>query len=182
MTLFAKHARLRGLILELRNKSIAARHDTVDRAMHVQSELAKWSNEVHERSESRLEFEDESSISSDSAHLTSFQGAFLMIMYHESIINLNRPLLASDIKSPASRAALQACISASRALIDAIISNDPRQNRTSGQNVLLYPSMTWSVWMSCFILTYAALEGETALSSAQKYVLLVVEASLRARN
>ncbi|KAK6222014.1 hypothetical protein LQW54_001237 [Pestalotiopsis sp. IQ-011] len=169
MTLFAKHARLRGLILELRNKSIAARHDTVDRAMHVQSELAKWANEVHERSESRLEFEDESSISSDSAHLSSFHGAFLMIMYHESIINLNRPLLASDIKSPASRAALQACISASRALIDAIISNDPRQNRTSGQNVLLYPFMTWSVWMSCFILTYAALEGETTLSSAQKY-------------
>lgn len=169
MTLIAKHARLRGLILELRNKSIAARHDTVDRALHVQSELAKWANEVQEKSEARLEFEDESSDSSSSLKLSPFQGALLMIKYHESIINLNRPLLASNVKSPASRAALQACISAARALIDAIISNDPRQRGGSGQNVLLYPSMTWSVWMGCFVLTYAALEGETTLASAQKY-------------
>ncbi|ETS77722.1 hypothetical protein PFICI_09784 [Pestalotiopsis fici W106-1] len=169
MTLIAKHARLRGLILELRNKSIAARHDTVDRALHVQSELAKWANEVQEKSEGRLEFEDENNDSSNSTRISPFQGSLLMIKYHESIINLNRPLLASNVKSPASRAALQSCISSARALIDAIISNDPRQKGASSQNILLYPSMTWSVWMGCFVLTYAALEGETTLSSAQKY-------------
>lgn len=168
LTLLAKHARIRGLILELRHKSIAIRHDTMDRAMLVQSELAKWANDVHEKTET-AEFEnqeDHATKSMPASHRT-----LLSIMHHESIITLNRPLLASHIKTPASQAALQACISASRSLIDTIITKDPQRSEISSHNIMVWPLLTWSVWMSCFILAYAALEGETTISSAQKYSL-----------
>jgi hypothetical protein len=134
--------------------------------MLVQSELAKWANEVQERTESRTDFDHEDPLTVMDI-IPSSQKSILSIMQHESTIMLNRPLLASDIKTSASQAALQACISASRSLIDAIITDKPRQS-ASIQNIMVWPLLTWSVWMSCFILTYAALEGETTILSAQK--------------
>lgn len=56
LALHAKHVRLRGLVLELRHKSIGSRHDTMERVMSVQSELSKWVNDVHERTEDWIDF------------------------------------------------------------------------------------------------------------------------------
>lgn len=35
--------------------------------------------------------------------------------------------------------------------------------------LVVWPLLTWSVWMSCFILAYAALEGVTTASSGLSY-------------
>lgn len=135
--------------------------------MIVQTELAKWANDVHELTEDQ-DPESPCAILS----ITQSQKTLLSIMHHESTITLNRPLLASDRKTPASKAALQACISASRAIIDIIITGASQGSQRSGEsfhNVMVWPLLTWSVWMSAFILTYAALLGEATVASSQRY-------------
>ncbi|PNH48183.1 hypothetical protein VD0002_g1125 [Verticillium dahliae] len=48
LTYLSKHARIRGLILELRNKSVSSRDDTPTHESYVQAEMARWSNEIHD--------------------------------------------------------------------------------------------------------------------------------------
>ncbi|ETS78540.1 hypothetical protein PFICI_10602 [Pestalotiopsis fici W106-1] len=168
LTLHAKHARLRGLILELRHKSIAIRYDTMERAMLVQSELLRWVNDVHERTADRVDIES-SGLQHIISPISRSQRTLLSLMYHESVITLNRPLLASETKSPASQAAFQACVSASRSILDTIIMMGQHEDGNSFNNICVWPLQTWSVWMSSFILAYAALQGETTVSSAHKY-------------
>lgn len=173
MALLSKHARLRGLILELRNKNLIVRHDTLDRSLLVQAQLAKWVNDVHDvaaRSTSPADERlDESPGPCSAPHKT-----LLSILHYESVITLNRPLLASNPATPASQAALQACISASRSVIDTIRDTQPLSRRDSADsleslhNIMVWPLLTWSVWMSCFILAYAALQGVTTVMSAQR--------------
>lgn len=109
-------------------------------------------------------------------HISTLHRTLLSILHHESTIALDRPLLAKLAKKPAtsaSHAALQSCIHASRAIIETL--DDPQilgQEGAAGetaptQALVAWPLMTWSVWMSCFILTFAALEGVTSPSSAQ---------------
>lgn len=168
LTLHAKHARLRGLILELRHKSIAIRYDTTERAMLVQSELLRWVNDVHERTADRVDIES-TGLQHTVSPVSRSQRTLLSLMYHESVITLNRPLLASETKSPASQAAFQACVSASRSILDTVIMMGQHEDGPSFSSISVWPLLTWSVWMSCFILTYAALQGETTVPSAHKY-------------
>lgn len=138
--------------------------------MLIQSELSRWFNDVHERTANRADIEN-----SESYHAVDLvspsQQTLLSLMYHESVITLNRPLLVSETKSPASQAAFQACISASRSILDTVFKVYRHENEPSFNSISVWPLLTWSVWMSCFILTYAALQGETTVPSAHKYVL-----------
>lgn len=164
------------MILELRHKSVHVRQDSVERALHVQSRLTKWANEVHEAVTGEVtDDEDDARVpfgasrSRDDGAITPFYRTLLVILQHESTITLNRPLLAKKPGTSASQAALQACIGASRAVLETIDSPYlTGQDDSSIATVVVWPLMTWSVWMSCFILTYAALEGVTSVSSAQK--------------
>lgn len=180
-TLLAKHARLRGMILELRHKSIHVRQDSIERALNVQSELIGWSNEVHDlivNGESNSEESDGQEPESSSAHGREFVSplykTLLLVLQHESTITLNRPLLAQRPMTSASQAALQACIHASRAIIEAVddqqglSQNTTRDTNATSMLLVVWPLLTWSVWMSCFILTYAGLEGVTSVASAQR--------------
>ncbi|KUI55879.1 hypothetical protein VP1G_03256 [Cytospora mali] len=177
LTLLAKHAQIRGMILELRHKSLHVRQDSVERALRVQSRLTKWANEVHEvitgegtDNEDDAQEGLEAPRSRDDSAISPFYRTLLIILQHESTIALNRPLMAKKPATSASQAALQACIGASRALLETIDSPQPATiNETSLATIVVWPLLTWSVWMSCFILTYAALEGVTSVSSAQKY-------------
>jgi hypothetical protein len=162
--MLSKHARIRGLILELRNKSVSSRHDTLERAMRVQAELAKWANEVDDI------IEDGSQPPISKSHKL-----ILGVLQHESTIALNRPLATAWTESSASASALQNCISASRSIISLLDSfraqesaDDPDSPGTL-HSPMIWPLFTWSIWMSCFVLTYAALEGHCTLSSAQRY-------------
>jgi hypothetical protein len=99
----------------------------------------------------------------------------LRILQHESTIALNRPLATARTESSASSSSLQNCISASRSIISLLdsfrvqeSSNDPNSPGKL-HSPMIWPLFTWSIWMSCFVLTYAALEGHCILSSAQRY-------------
>ncbi|KAI0474719.1 fungal-specific transcription factor-like protein [Xylaria cf. heliscus] len=179
LIVLSKHARLRGMILELRNKSIHFRYDDPERALRVQAELKRWINEVYDltsthspsrNSPSGDDHGGESNISDNSMH--PYHKTLLCILQHELIISLHRPLLASDLGTASSQAAFQECINASKAIIDTAASNSRRLGQEEPDMMhghLLWPSLTWSVWMSCFVLTYAAIEGVTTAISAKRY-------------
>lgn len=164
------------MILELRHKSIHVRQDSAERALHVQSVLTRWANEIHEvvtgdesGDEDDAQVPPESPRGKYDGHISPSYRTLLLILQHESTIALNRPLLAKKPATSASQAALQACISSSRAVLETIDSAYlTKRNGTSLATIVVWPLLTWSVWMSCFILTYAAIEDVTSVSSAQK--------------
>ncbi|KAF7925802.1 hypothetical protein BELL_0135g00190 [Botrytis elliptica] len=171
----SKHSRIRGRVLELRNKSLSGREETFERAMEMQVELAKWVNEVSEDDEDSLEAEN-------SPSLSPAQKLIIQILQHESTIALNRPLITSNLTNTYSQSALQNCIGASRAIIS-LLREFQRNNASPDGSLALkvpmvWPLFTWSAWMSCFVLAYAALEGHCKLGPAKKYAketLLILE-------
>ncbi|KAF4212964.1 hypothetical protein CNMCM8980_009554 [Aspergillus fumigatiaffinis] len=180
LTHLAKFARLRGLILELRNKSILhSQHNTLE-ATYVNGELAQWWNEVYDDvypMDEQLEC-----LSQHEPPLQPYHRLLLVVLRHEAIISMNRPLLAAERLSPEYKAALQACIESSRSLISALRTYLLALNSSqSGQDAvdsgkhqapLTWPSFTWATWMACLILMYAASEGEFPTTSALKYAEL----------
>ena len=170
LTFMAKHAKIRGLILELRNKSIPARHDTADRAMAVQTELAKWANEIQDtidETEMMDAIEESSSSGISSSHCL-----VLLLSKYESTICLNRPMMASDPTSPMWSSAMQACISAAKSICIATkrycnrhrLLSDPSGRTLAAP--MLWPAFIWATWISAFVLAHAAFEQHMPLESA----------------
>ncbi|KAJ3539486.1 hypothetical protein NM208_g5210 [Fusarium decemcellulare] len=176
LTFVAKHGRIRGLILELRNKSILKRQDTADRTAFVQTELAKWSNDIQDA----VEEDDLAYDSSDGAESTPTispnHRLMLLILKHESAICLNRPGLASEYPSSSYSSAFQACISAAKSIFILLKKHRNRHpliadsTRRRLQTPLLWPSFTWAVWISAFVLIHAAFERQVPLESAMRHV------------
>lgn len=165
LSYMVKHAKIRGQILELRNKSIVTRQDTADRAIVVQTELARWANEIQDTVE-EAESGDEAEEGVSSGHRL-----VLLLSKYESLISLNRPMMASDASTPSWSAAMQACISAAKSIC---ITMKRHANRNKGPDTarptlaapMLWPSFTWAVWISAFVLAYAAFEQQMPLDSA----------------
>lgn len=178
LTLLSKHAQIRGMILELRHKSLHVRQDTLDRSLHVQSKLTRWTNDVHDAlTDDHTDDEDQQGLAAAGQpadeRTPPLYHSLLLVLQHESTIALNRPLLAKTPRTSASQAALEACIGASRAILETIGNQQlSHTNHASSAAVMVWPLLTWSVWMSCFILSYAALEGVTSISSALRFVEL----------
>ncbi|KAL3590476.1 hypothetical protein FPOAC2_12668 [Fusarium poae] len=172
LTFVTKHARIRGLILELRNKSMLQRQDTADRAAFVQAELAKWFNEIQDA----VEEDDLADTDSNTPAISEHHKIMLLVLKHESAICLNRPGLASEHPSPSYSSAFQACISAAKSILIILKKHRNRHqlqvdsNGARSQTPLLWPSFTWSIWISAFVLIHAAFERQVPLDSALKHV------------
>lgn len=173
LTYMAKHARIRGLILELRNKSITVRHDTAERAMAVQTELARWSNEIQdmvEETELGATAEDQA----DELSVSPNHRLILLLSKYESTISLNRPMMASDPSTPLWSSAMQACISAAKSICITIKQHSARHkipSHPSGHALeapMLWPAFIWAIWISAFVLAYAAFERQMTFESALK--------------
>jgi len=149
--LVAQQARLRGEIIELRNKSLHYVQHDPDRATSIIAKLGQWWNDVED-------FIDPDSRCGASHYAT----VVLTLLRHELIISLYRPVLATGSKDVAYNAALEQCISSARSIIttlhNAIQGKDGSQTYHY-QLALLWPSCTWAVWISTFIMFYAAHEG-----------------------
>ncbi|KAH7239220.1 fungal-specific transcription factor domain-containing protein [Fusarium tricinctum] len=167
-----KHARIRGLILELRNKSMLQRQDTADRTAFVQAELAKWFNEIQDA----VEEDDLADWDTNAPTISEHHKLMLLVLKHESAICLNRPGLASEYPSSSYSSAFQACISAAKSIL--IILKKHRNRHQLQENSigvrshtpLLWPSFTWSIWISAFVLIHAAFEKQIPLGSALRHV------------
>jgi hypothetical protein len=159
----AKFARIRGLIVELRNKSILHSHASQVEAAHVSGELSKWWNEVYDDA-NPIEEPSEIGVDQD-VLLQPYHRLLLMILRHEAIISLNRPLLAAEKPSADYQNALQTCIGSSRSILAAL----KKHMSSPSESPLSWPCFTWSTWMACLILMYAASEEEFAVPIAIKY-------------
>ncbi|RSL95832.1 hypothetical protein CDV31_013720 [Fusarium ambrosium] len=180
LTFVAKHARIRGLILELRNKSIMQRQETADRTAFVQTELAKWSNEIQDAVEEDEITDHASDAGEASPTISPNHKLMLLILKHEAAICLNRPGLASEYPSSSYSSAFQACISAAKSIFILLKKHGNRHRLatdSTGRRLrtpLLWPSFTWAVWISAFVLIHAAFENQVPLDSAMRYCTLLV--------
>ena len=160
LALLARHAEIKGCIMELRNKMVSSREESLERAVFVNSRLTQWWNQVEDAIE-QAEYQG--------APFNVLHKAIFTVLKHESKIALNRPLLTTSKKTASYAGALHSCIAASKAIISTLhalvapvndtISLSPGQNQKVYQP-MFWPSFTWAVWMSAFIMLYAAMENE----------------------
>lgn len=132
--------------------------DDVDQALEVEAEHTKWWNMVDEHLSN-----DEQTQTISKAHQVT-----LIVLRFESVLALHRSVLATSKKNAAYNAALQRCISASRSIINTLhkalrgfgaFDGSPGQHGYE-RTPLLWPSFTWAVWMSTFIILSAAADGQ----------------------
>jgi hypothetical protein len=164
LNFLARHASIKGQIMELRNKSIHQRTTNRDLATLIGASIDKWAND--------LQYVIDAADHDDSFRLNTLHKTVLLVSQHELVISLNRPLLALEKYTPDYVAALQTCIRASRAIISTLqqhlCAQASRQSPDISRAPLLWPSLTWCVWQSSFIVLHAALEGEMPKSIARR--------------
>lgn len=100
----------------------------------------------------------------------------LILLKHESLISFYRPALAASHKDVEYDVALQKCIGSARSIISNLHSamkpESSRAEALSRSLSLLWPSCTWAVWISTFILFYAANGKHIAEALVTRYYLL----------
>lgn len=164
LNLLTKHASIKGQIMELRNKSVHQRQADRDAANFIAARIDKWANEFHGFLDTTHDIE--------SFQFSNLHQTILSVLQYESVIALNRPLLALDKGASEYVAALQTCIRASRSVVSILYG----YLKTAGTGMssdlhiapLLWPSLTWCVWMSAFVILHAAIEGEIPKVVARK--------------
>ena len=141
-----RHAEVKGLTMELCNKSIKHRQGDPDAATRIVAKLNKLENDI----ESLLDV-----FTTTSPAISAYQQTILAVLRHECTISLNRPLLSTAKDTADYKAALQSCISAARSIINtlaAYLSNaslivaTPNPLSQKAMTPLLWPSFTWAVW------------------------------------
>ncbi len=149
--LLAQQARLRGEIIDLRNKSLHYVQNDPDRETSIIAKLSQWWNDVEDYTDP-----------DNHSEVGSYATTILTLLRNELIISLYRPVLATSRKDVAYDAALQQCINSARSIITTLhsaIRKTPRSGAIHDSLALLWPSCTWAVWISTFIMFYAAHES-----------------------
>ncbi|GKZ26554.1 hypothetical protein AbraIFM66951_002611 [Aspergillus brasiliensis] len=161
----AKYARIRGLIIELRNKSVLHSHASPIEASYVNGELSQWWNEVYDDVYPTEDEEDPEAI--QDSPLAPYHRLLLIVLRHEAVISMNRPLLTAEKPNQDQdyKNALQTCIESSRSVLAAL----KKYMSFPAQAPMTWPSFTWTTWMACLILMYASSEGELPINTALKY-------------
>ena len=166
----AKHARLKGQVIELCNKSINHRQFDTGPFQDLSIAIAKWTNELEEY----IQFS-----AGRTSSFSCMQQCILDALKQEIMLSLNRPLLTAPKSSSEYRASLQTCIKAARSLIldlhQAMFQKQssstlPQSSRTTTSYFVFWPFLTWSVWISTFFALFAAVEKEMVPLTAMKYV------------
>ena len=188
-TALARHGRIKGLILELRNKSILHSRTDLDEIAHIDAEISKWWNDTQELldplstnepilwNSQTQEAETYPERDPIVYPLKESHKLLLIIEKHELVILLNRPVITSGYDTPAHAAALEKCIGASKAIIRNVyrhINKGMREVGIQGGRIhdpLVWPGFVWLIWQSGLILLYAALEGRYSVQTAERFVV-----------
>lgn len=155
---FARHAEIKGLILELCNKSIDHRQNAPYSTTDIVAKMTKWQNDL----DVCLDGFEETNATINNAYLQMT----LFILSQENIIALYRPLLSAQKKTVYGDSALQSCIGASRAIIRTLyqyLGKVAAPIMTTDKPLpapLICPSFTWATWQSAFIVIYAGTHGQ----------------------
>ena len=159
----SKTFQLKGKILELCNKSINHRHTDPNAASNIIAEIGKLDNEIDDFLDSH---------STNDSPIDELQLIVLKVLHNECLISLYRPLLTTDKTKSDYRVGLQVCIRASRSILTTLAERLLSRNDSHAacNAPLLWPSYTWAIWMSAFIIIYAAINGETPIAVAERFV------------
>jgi hypothetical protein len=164
LNFLARHASIKGQIMELRNKSIHQRTTNRDLATLIGARIDKFGND--------LQYAMDGAEYDNSDCFNKLHEAVLLVSQHELIISLNRPLLALEKDTSDYISALQICIRASRTIVSVLhqylLAQIHQQASEPPIAPLLWPSLTWCVWQASFIILHAALEGEMPKPTARR--------------
>jgi hypothetical protein len=143
--------------MKIRNKSaVTSGSQDDDQALMVETDHAKWWTMVDEH------LSDFKSVQS----IAKPHQVTLIVLRFETILALHRSILGNPKHDTAFNAALQRCITASRSIINTLhkalkgfgaFDGSPGQHGYQS-TPLLWPSFTWAVWMSTFVVIFAATE------------------------
>jgi hypothetical protein len=185
-TALAKHGRIKGLILELRNKSVLHRRTDPDEVAHVDAEISKWWNDTQELLDplsadgltmwsSQIQTKLYTAGDVTPYSLKQSHKLLLLVQKHESVILLNRPVITSGYNTPAHAPAIQNCIGASKAIISNVYRHINDGMKAEGaqngriHDPLVWPGFVWMIWQSGLILLYAACEGHYPVQTAHRF-------------
>jgi hypothetical protein len=160
LSFVARESRLRGEIIELRNKSLHYVHRDTGQGTAITAKLFQWWNDVEDLNDVE-----------EGQQLPVYHLVILTLLKHESIISLHRPTLAASHRGVEYDAALQLCVGSARSIITALHDAiKPEGYGLSSHNhvALLWPSCTWAVWISSFILFYAAKSNHMSHEAVMK--------------
>lgn len=161
LVFLAQNAKIRGSVLDLRNHPATTDARAFDhKVMTINTNLTKWWNEVEEY----LDVTEMPSAGASALPLRPSQCTTLHLLKSESIIALNRSILATSKSSSSYSAALQNCIGAARSTINIL------HSALQAGTPLLWPSTTWALWMSAFIMVHAASESQITADTAVRFV------------
>lgn len=181
----ARHADIRGSIMKIRNRT-AVKPDYQDDspALLVETEHAKWWTMVDEHLS-----DPELAQSIAKPHQVT-----LMVLRFETILALHRSVLGNPKHDTVFNVALQRCVTASRSIINTLhkalkgfgaFDGSPGQNGYE-RTPLLWPSFTWAIWMSTFIIIFAAAEKQLshkiAFGLADRSIEVLQHIALRGTN
>lgn len=185
-TYLARHGRIKGLILELRNKSILHSRTDPEEVSHIDTEISKWWNDVQELLNhlpvdnlatwsGQVQVEKYAAGGMAPQSLKPSHKLLLLVQKHELVILLNRPVITSGHNTPAHILAIQKCIGASKAIIYNVYQHINGEMNAEGaqngriHNPLSWPGFVWMVWQSGLIILYAAFEGHYSVQIAQRF-------------
>lgn len=157
----ARHANIRGSIMQIRNKTTASSEKQDDsQLLLVEMEHAKWWTTVDEH------LSDHELVQS----ISKPHQVTLIILRFETVLALHRSILGNPKHDAMFNVALQRCVTASRSIINTLhkalkgfgaFDGSPGQHGYES-TPLLWPSFTWAIWMSTFIVIFAATENQLA--------------------
>ncbi|KAF2844897.1 hypothetical protein T440DRAFT_409262 [Plenodomus tracheiphilus IPT5] len=157
LDLLARQSTIRGEIMELRNKSVHYVQKDPEKATAITAKLSQWWNDVEEYSDR------------DGEPSVSYSSTILTVLKHESIISLHRPILSASVQGPMYNAALHQCIGSARCIIKTLHNAINKENDATGDGLCMFwPSLTWAVWISTFILFYAVSGAQIAQSTVTR--------------
>jgi len=137
--------------MELRNKSLHFVQNDPNREAEIVAKLAQWWNEAEDHMDPDGPYP-----------APPYAATVLSLLRHESVISLYRPVLATSRKDAAHSTALQHCIFSARSIITSL-HNAIHKSTDGGDSTstlsLLWPSCSWAVWISTFIMFYAVNDG-----------------------
>ncbi|KAJ4986959.1 fungal specific transcription factor domain-containing protein [Stagonosporopsis vannaccii] len=181
----ARHADIRGSIMKNRNRAAVNRGFQDDSpALLVETEHAKWWTMVDEH----LSDPDLSQSIAKPHQVT------LMVLRFETILALHRSVLGNPKHNTVFNVALQRCVTASRSIINTLhkaLKGFGAFDGSPGQHgyettPLLWPSFTWAIWMSTFVIIFAAAEKQLAhkiaLSLADRSIEVLQHIAQRGTN
>ena len=149
---YVEHGRLIGRVVDVWNNNRHVRNPQSGPILALETNIENWWNRLPPELKCLPgKAKDGSCSNQDNGTVHS---AFFIVMYHQLVILMNRPLLSLHSRSPEFSVALQKCVGAARGTILAL------QRHVGADMSIFSPVFVSVVWMAGLIIAYACQIGQ----------------------